>query len=69
MKWRHRKRLNAELKPDGFCNVDSMRQTRNVPDPAMGAQADLLAVSFDPARDDVATLRTYVEKHKLDPAS
>lgn len=26
-----------------------------------------LAVSFDPARDDVATLRGYAEKCKLDP--
>ena len=27
----------------------------------------MLAVSFDPAWDDVATLRTCAEKHKLDP--
>ncbi|WEN14987.1 SCO family protein [Rhodanobacter sp. AS-Z3] len=45
--------------------IDSMRLTRNALDPATRAQIDLLAVSFDPARDDVATLHTYAEKRKL----
>lgn len=46
--------------------IDSMRLTRNALDPAVRARVDLLAVSFDPARDDVATLHTYAEKRKLD---
>jgi len=46
--------------------IDSMRLTRNALDPATRARIDLLAVSFDPARDDVATLRTYAVKRKLD---
>ncbi len=46
--------------------IDSLRLTRNALDPAVRSQVDLLAVSFDPANDDVATLRTYAEKRKLD---
>ena len=47
--------------------IDSLRLTRNALDPAVRSQVDLLAVSFDPDQDDVATLRTYAEKRKLDP--
>lgn len=47
--------------------IDSLRLTRNALDPAVRAQVDILAVSFDPTRDDVATLRTYAQKRKLDP--
>jgi protein SCO1/2 len=47
--------------------IDSLRLTRNALDPATRAKIDLLAVSFDPAKDDVATLKTYAEKRKLDP--
>ncbi|MGB5939006.1 MAG: SCO family protein [Rhodanobacter sp.] len=47
--------------------IDSLRLTRNALDPATRARIDLLAVSFDPARDDVATLKSYAEKRKLDP--
>jgi protein SCO1/2 len=47
--------------------IDSLRLTRNALDPAARARVDLLAVSFDPAQDDVATLHTYAEKRKLDP--
>ncbi|CAM5635034.1 SCO family protein [Rhodanobacter lindaniclasticus] len=47
--------------------VDSMRLTRNALDPATRAKLDLLAVSFDPAKDDVATLKSYADKRKLDP--
>lgn len=46
--------------------IDSLRLTRNALDPAARAKIDLLAVSFDPARDDVATLRSYADKRKLD---
>ena len=46
--------------------IDSLRLTRNALDPAVRAQVDLLAVSFDPAKDDVATLRSYADKRKLD---
>jgi protein SCO1 len=47
--------------------IDSLRLTRNALDPAVRSQVDLLAVSFDPANDDVASLRSYAEKRKLDP--
>ena len=47
--------------------IDSLRLTRNALDPKVRSQVDLLVVSFDPARDDVATLRSYAEKRKLDP--
>ena len=47
--------------------IDSMRLTRNALDAPARAQIDLLAVSFDPLRDDVATLHTYAERRKLDP--
>jgi len=47
--------------------IDSLRLTRNALDPATRARIDLLAVSFDPAKDDVATLKSYAQKRKLDP--
>jgi protein SCO1/2 len=47
--------------------IDSLRLTRNALDPAVRSQVDLLAVSFDPANDNVATLRSYAAKRKLDP--
>lgn len=47
--------------------IDSLRLTRNALDPAVRARIDLLAVSFDPAKDDVAALRAYADKRKLDP--
>jgi len=48
--------------------IDTMRMTRNALDPAVRPRIDLLAVSFDPARDDVATLHDYAAKRKLAPA-
>jgi len=47
--------------------IDSLRLTRNALDPTLRAKIDLLAVSFDSAKDDVATLKTYADKRKLDP--
>jgi protein SCO1/2 len=47
--------------------IDSLRITRNALDPAIRARVDLLAVSFDPARDDVATLQAYAQMRHLDP--
>lgn len=47
--------------------IDSLRITRNALDPAVRSRVDLLAVSFDPTKDDVTTLHTYAEKRKLDP--
>ncbi|HWU77294.1 MAG TPA: SCO family protein [Rhodanobacter sp.] len=47
--------------------IDSLRLTRNALNPTVRSQVNLLAVSFDPANDDVATLRSYAEKRKLDP--
>jgi protein SCO1/2 len=47
--------------------IDSLRLTRNALEPAVRSRVDLLAVSFDPARDDVATLHDYADKRKLDP--
>lgn len=45
--------------------MDTLRLTRNALDPATQARIDLLAVSFDPARDDVATLKAYAGKRGL----
>lgn len=47
--------------------IDSLRLTRNALDPAVRGKIDLLAVSFDPARDDIATLHAYAGKRNLDP--
>ncbi|MBN8923984.1 MAG: SCO family protein [Rhodanobacter sp. 68-29] len=46
--------------------IDSMRATRKALDPAERARIDLLAVSFDPARDSVAALHDYAAKRQLD---
>lgn len=46
--------------------IDTLKMTRAaVAEPARDG-FDILAVSFDPARDDVATLRNYVGLRKLD---
>lgn len=47
--------------------IDSLRLTRDALDPAIRTRLDLLAVSFDPAHDDVAALQAYARKRKLDP--
>jgi protein SCO1/2 len=47
--------------------IDSMRLTRNALDPHARAKLDLLAVSFDPANDEVATLKAYADRRRLDP--
>jgi len=48
--------------------VDSLQATRQaVHEPARG-KLDVLVVTFDPARDDVAALRSFAVKRKLDPA-
>lgn len=45
--------------------IDSMRTTRNALAPAERAKIDLLAVSFDPARDSVAALYRYAAERGL----
>ncbi|MEO6925235.1 MAG: SCO family protein [Rhodanobacter sp.] len=47
--------------------IDSLRLTRNALDPTVRPRVDILAVSFDPAKDDVATLHAYAQKRRLDP--
>ncbi len=47
--------------------IDSLRLTRNALEPAVRDRIDLLAVSFDPANDDVTALRAYAQKRNLDP--
>ena len=46
--------------------IDSLRATRNALTPAEQARIDILAVSFDPARDSVAALHGYAQKRRLD---
>ncbi len=46
--------------------VDSMRATYKALPPAGQGRLDLLAVSFDPARDSVAALKAYAQKRKLE---
>lgn len=47
--------------------LDSMAINWNALPPRARGKVDLLAVSFDPARDDVATLHAYAGKRRLDP--
>ena len=46
--------------------VDTLKQTRKAAGEAAPDRLGVLAVSFDPARDDVAALRKYAAAHKLD---
>lgn len=46
--------------------VDTMKATRKAVDEPARDKLDLLAVSFDPARDNVAALHQYAQKRKLD---
>lgn len=46
--------------------LDTVKMTRNALDAPAREQLDVLAVTFDPARDDVATLRRYASTRKLD---
>lgn len=48
--------------------VDSLRATRQAVDEPARGKLDVLVVTFDPARDDVAALRRFAEARKLDPA-
>ena len=46
--------------------IDSMKLTRNAVDEPARSRLDLLAVSFDPRRDNTAALHQYAVTHKLD---
>ena len=46
--------------------IDTIKMTRKALDEPMRDQLDVLAVSFDPVRDDVTTLRKYANTRKLD---
>ncbi|WP_130620870.1 SCO family protein [Dyella amyloliquefaciens] len=46
--------------------VDTMKATRKAVDEPARDKLDLLAVSFDPARDNVAALHQYAQKRQLD---
>jgi protein SCO1/2 len=46
--------------------VDTMKATRKAVEEPARDKLDLLAVSFDPARDSVAALHQYAEKRQLD---
>ena len=46
--------------------LDTVKLTRNALDAPARERLDVLAVTFDPARDDVATLRKYASTRKLD---
>ncbi len=46
--------------------IDTVKLTRKALDEPMRDRLEVLAVSFDPARDDVATLRKYAATRKLD---
>lgn len=47
--------------------IDTIKLTRKAIDEPARDQLDVLAVSFDPVRDDVAALRKYADTRKLDP--
>ena len=46
--------------------IDTIKMTRKALDEPMRDHLDVLAVSFDPVRDDVMTLRKYANTRKLD---
>ncbi len=46
--------------------IDTVKMTRKAIDAGSRDRLDVLAVSFDPARDDVAALRKYADRRKLD---
>jgi protein SCO1/2 len=46
--------------------LDTVKMTRNALDAPMRERLDVLVVTFDPARDDVATLHKYATTRKLD---
>ncbi len=46
--------------------IDTIKMTRKTLGEPARDQLDVLAVSFDPARDDVAALRKYADTRKLD---
>ena len=46
--------------------LDTVKLTRNALDAPARERLDVLAVTFDPARDDVAALRKYASTRKLD---
>ena len=46
--------------------IDTIKMTRKALDEPMRDQLDVLAVSFDPVRDDVNKLRKYADTRKLD---
>ncbi|MEO8810060.1 MAG: SCO family protein [Rhodanobacter sp.] len=46
--------------------IDTVKLTRKAIDEPARDRLDILAVSFDPARDDVSALRKYAEMRKLD---
>jgi protein SCO1/2 len=48
--------------------VDTMKATQKAVGEPERDKLDLLAVSFDPSRDNVAALRQYAQKHQLDAA-
>lgn len=45
--------------------VDTLKMTRKAVTADTAGEPQILAVSFDPARDDVATLRAFAAKRKL----
>jgi len=48
--------------------IDTLKQTYKAIDEPGRDKLDILAVSFDPARDDVAALDKYASKRHLDPS-
>ena len=47
--------------------IDTVKMTRKAIGEPARDRLDILAVSFDPARDDVPTLHKYADTRKLDP--
>lgn len=49
--------------------IDTLKTTRKAAGAPAGRQLQVLAVSFDPARDDVPALHRYAQQRQLDPAA
>ena len=48
--------------------LEALKRTEEALTPAERARMPVVAVTFDPARDDQAALKGVVEEHRLDPA-
>jgi protein SCO1/2 len=49
--------------------IDALKRTEQSLTPAERSRVPILAVTFDPERDDLAALKSVIDDHRLDPAN